>query len=503
MHGAGFGRLAAQRSFLAVLAVVALGASSARASSRILRVCDDPTEPPTLNPLGEFSEKAHTIAQQVFGGLVQFDPDGRLEPDLATAWRWVDDRTIEFKLRSGVRFHDGEPFDAESVRFTIEKYIDPKTGFPGAGMLDSIAGAEIVDPMTVRIKTKYPDGILIHRLAGVVRMIPPRYVAEKGMDYFSRHPVGTGAFRFSSWEPGKAIHFRANQGYWRKGFPQFDGITFLFLPPDKQLEGLLKGRVDVVTELPGTATTAVMKSGAAKIIKKESFYTVGASINVSSSPLADKRLRQAINYAINKADLVRYDLLGNGIPLASLTMEGETGHDSDLRPYPYNPEKARRLLREAGYSRGLTLKVLAKDQGVRAMRIVARQLERIGIHLATSKTTDATIIRDIKRGGWDFAFGGCPDPLAHSFFVQFIFLSSFSPYSIQKNPMFDRLMAKMTSTLDPGEQDRAGRELDRYVHDEALSFFTYQRIKTYGVAKGVHFVPYKTGMPYFYRTFPE
>ena len=137
------------------------------------------------------------------------------------------------------------------------------------------------------------------------------------------------------------------------------------------------------------------------------------------------------------------------------------------------------------------------------MRIVARQLERIGIHLATSKTTDATIIRDIKRGGWDFAFGGCPDPLAHSFFVQFIFLSSFSPYSIQKNPMFDRLMAKMTSTLDPGEQDRAGRELDRYVHDEALSFFTYQRIKTYGVAKGVHFVPYKTGMPYFYRTFPE
>jgi peptide/nickel transport system substrate-binding protein len=483
---------------LLVLFSASASASSPAAPQRILKISDDVVEPISLDPLREFSEKYYTIIQQIFDSLVRFDPDGRLEPDLATSWRWVDDKTLEFKLRRGVRFHDGEPFDAEAVRVTIKKFIDPQSAFPGAGMLDSIAGAEVVDPLTIRIKTKYPDGILLHRLAGLVPILPPRYLAGKGRRYFGRHPVGTGAFRFVSWEPGKAIHLGANRDYWRQGFPKADGLAFLFLPTAEQIAGLLDGRVDIVTELPGTATMAVVKSGRAKIVKKGVFYTVAGSVNVSSSVLSDVRVRRAINYAINRADLIRYDLLGNGVALPSLTMKGEIGHDPALTPYPYDPAEARRLLREAGYPRGLTLKGVVKVQGERTMRIIARQLERVGIRLVTTKTTDATVIRDIQRGGWDFTFGGCPDPLAHSFFIQFIFLSSYSPYSIHKSAVFDRLMAEMTSTLDPSGQDRAGRKLDRYVHDQALSLFTYQRIKTYGVAKDIHFVAYKTGMPYFY-----
>lgn len=455
-------------------------------------------EPISLDPLREFSEKYYTIVQQLFDSLVRFDPEGRPEPALAESWRWVDPVTVEFKLREGVRFHNGEPFDAEAVRYSIEKFLDPKTAFPGAGLLGSIAGVTVVDPRTVRVVTKFPDGILINRLASLVPILPPKYIAERGSAHFGRNPVGTGAFRFARWEPGKEIVLEANKDWWLKGFPKLAGLTFKFLPVDKQVAGLLAGEVDVVTELPGTDTTRVMRGGKATVVKKESFYTVGASVNISSGPMASRAVRRAVNHAIDKDDLIRYDLLGNGKPLATLTMPGEAGHDPDLKPYEYDPEKARRLLKMAGYPDGLRLSVVVKAQGERTMRIIAKHLEKVGIRLDIALTTDATVIKDIQSRGWDFTFGGCPDPLAHSFFIQFIFLSSVSPYSIHRNPAYDALLQAMSGALDATEQQKAGRALDRFIHEEALGVFTYQRIKTYGVANGVRFVPSVTGMPHFF-----
>lgn len=486
-------------TLLLVPAVLAAPAPARRPG--VLRVCDDVVDPVTLDPRRQFSEKNYTILRQIFDGLVRLDPDGRIEPALAVSWKRLDPLTVEFKLRGGVKFHDGEPFDAEAVRFTLESLIDPRTAFPGAGFLNSIEKVEVVDPLTVRIRTKFPDGILLNRLAALVLILPPRAVREDG-DGFAARPVGTGAFRFRSWDKGKNIVLDANPGYWG-GRPRFSGLEFIFLPPREQVASLLRGDVDIVTELPGTDTLKVMQSRIAKIIKKESFYTVGSSVNISSGPLADRRVRQAINYAIDKEALVRYDVLGNARILASLTMPGEIGHNPDLKPYPYDPAKARRLLREAGYPSGLTLKVVVKAQGERTLRIIASQLRQVGIRLDAQRTTDADVIRDIQKKRWDFTFGGCPDPLAHSFFVQFIFLSGLSPYSILKDPAFDRMLAAMVGTLDPRKQDRAGRKLDRYVHDEALGVFTYQRIKTYGVNRRIHFIPSVTGMPDFFRSFPE
>ncbi|MBI4061627.1 MAG: ABC transporter substrate-binding protein [Elusimicrobia bacterium] len=468
----------------------------------VLRVCDDVVDPPSLNPLKEFSEKNHTIIQQIFDGLVRFDPEGNVEPALASDWRWIDEKTLEMRLRPGVRFHDGEPMNAESVRFSLEKFVDPKSGFPGAGFLGSIERVEVVDAETVRIKTRFPDGILLNRLAGLVTIMPPRYIAARGEEYFGAHPVGTGAFRFVSWEAGSKIVLEANEHYWADGYPKFRGLVFHFLPVDKQVSGLLDGTIDVVTELPGTATLKVVKSGIADVVKKESFYTIGSSVNVSSGPLADKRVRQAINHAINREELVRYDLLGNGKPLATLSMAGETGHDPSLRPYAYDPDKARRLLREAGYPNGVKLRAIVKMQGERTMRIISTHLARVGIVVDQYLSTDGNTIQEIRDNYWDFTMGGCPDPMAHSFFIQSVFLSSFSPFSIARSAEYDRLLGKMVTALDAQEQERAGMELDRYVYEQALGVFTYQRVKTYGVSKAVSFVPSITGMSYFHLSRP-
>lgn len=486
----------------ALLALLAIPASAvARAEPGTLRVCDDVAAPLTLDPLREFSEKNHTIVQQIFDGLVRFDPDGRIEPALAVSWTRLDPLTTEFKLRPGVKFHDGEPFDAEAVRYSLERFSDPKGGFPGAGFLNSIEKVDVSDPLMVRVKTKFPDGILLHRLAGLVSVVPPRYIAEKGEDYFASHPIGTGAFRFIGLD-GSRLELRANSPYWR-GAPGYATLVFEFLPVSMQVERLRRGNVDVVTELPGTDTLKIMRGGKARVVKKESYYTAGSSINVSSGPLSDVRVRRALNYAIDREALVRYDLLGNGRPLATLTMDGEIGHDSRLRPYPYDPRLARELLREAGYPSGLRFAGVVKAQGQRTMQVIASQWRKVGVELTTTLTTDATVIQDIRSRPWDLTFGNCSDPMSHSFFVQSIFLSSLSPFSITRDRKYDELLGRMVAALDPVEQQKRGEELDDYVYDQALSFFTYKRIRTYGVRRGVVFVPSVTGMPRFELAHPE
>lgn len=477
-------------------------AAPVQGAGRVLRVCDDVAPPLTLDPTKEFAEKNHTLVQQMFDGLVRLDPAGRLEPALATAWKRVDPLTTEFSLRKGVVFHDGEPFDGAAVKFSLDRLMDPKTGFPAAGFLSPIESVETAGPYLVRIKTKFPDGLLLHRLAGFVTIVPPKRLASAGDEGFSRSPVGTGAFRFAGADSGK-IALESNDRYWGGKRPRYGRLEFLFLPAEEQVRALLDGEVDIVTELPGTETLRVMKSGVARIVKKETFYTVGSSVNLSTGPLSDRRVRRAVNHAIDKDALVRYDVLGNGRPLGSLSMAGELGHDPGIRPYPYDPEKARELLKAAGYGAGVRLRAVVKAQGERTMRIIASHLKKVGIELDLVLTTDAAVIQDVQRGGWDFTFGGCPDPLAHSFFIQWIFLSSHSPYSLTRYPEYDRRLAVLATTIDPAEQDRAGRELDRFIHDEALGVFTYQRLKTYGVRKGVRFVPSVTGMPYLLLSEPD
>lgn len=483
---------------LLLLAAPAIAAPPS-AENGVLRVCDDVIAPISLDPLKEFSEKNHTIIQQIFDGLVRFDADGKIEPALAVSWSRPDPLTIEFKLRGGVRFHDGEPMDAEAVRYSLERFSDPKGGFPGAGFINSIDKIEIVDPLTLRVRTKYPDGIFLYRLAGLVTILPPDFSKRHPGADFDTHPVGTGAFKFVKWDKDQIVLER-NADYWLKGFPRLKSLVFRFVPANEQVGMLLKGDLDIVTELPGTETMKVMNSGLARVIKRESFYTQASSLRTDGGPLADKRVREALNYAINKEELIRYDLLGNGKAISGMSLPGEIGHDPALTPYPYDLARAKKLLAESGFEHGFELSALVKVQGMRTMKILAAQLAKIGVKIDITPTTDARAVFDMQKKKWDWIFAGCPDPMSHSFFIQSIFLSSLSPFSVTHDPRYDELLAKMVTAVDPDEQQARGAELDDYIHDQALSVFTYQRLKTYGVRNGVEFAPSITGMPYFYRS---
>lgn len=483
-------------AFLALLLTSPASAAALPAAGGVLTVCDDVQDPMTLDPQKEFSEKNHTVIQQMFEGLVRFTPEGEIEPALATGWRRLDAVTVQFDLRKGVSFHNGEPFDAKSVKFSVERYLDPATGFPALGFIDTIERVEVVSDSVVNIVTKSPDGLLLNRLAGFMVMVPPGHY--RGGDAREK-PVGSGAFVFKEWVKGDRIVLEANPAYWKRGYPKVGRLEFLFIPAARQVEALLSGELDILTNLPGTRTFEVQASSLTTVVKKPTFYTVAGNFNFSRKPLSSRKVREALNLGVDRKALVRYDILGNGVPIGTLTLPGEFGHNAALPAYPYDPAKARRLLREEGYPDGFALKVLLKVNAARTGQILAKQLERIGIRLEPVLVTDAQLFARLEnRSLWDIAIYDCPDPMHHAFFIRSIFLSGNSPFSLASDPGIDARMDKLVKTLDAGEQRAASEELDAYIHSEFLALPTYQRIRTYGLRRGVDFVPYVSGMPYFY-----
>ena len=464
----------------------------------VLRVCDDVEEPTSLNPYRVFSEKVITIIQQFIEGLVRFDSEGNLESGLAEKWTRINDKTVRFYLRKNVEFHNGEKFGAHCVKYSIEKYIDPDTKYPGAGYLNVISQVNVIDENTIDIITNVPDGLILNRLAAFGKIVPCKYYTEVGADVFAKLPVGTGPFEFKSWNPGKEIEMIAFKKYWNPSYPKVDTLKFKFVAADDQVDALFANEVDILTSLPGTRTLDVQKDPDTTVVKRPTFYTVAGAFNTSRLPLSNRQVRQALNMAIDKEAIIRYDLLGNGRPIATLTMPFEFGHNDQLEPYPYDIEGARDILKEQ-YPNGFTLRVFMKVNAQRTGQVLTQQLAKIGVQLESTLVTDAEIFKYLEdKNQWDILLADCPNPFYHSFFIQSAFLYSKSPFALSKNEGFDSRLEKGMSTLDPAQQKKAFEDLDKYVYDQALCLFTYQRIRTYGLRRGVKFTPYVSGMPYFH-----
>ncbi len=488
--------LPATAAFWLLNAAASAAASAPHRPSKLV-VCDDVADPATLDPQREFSEKNHTIVQQIFEGLVRFDPDGKIVPALATNWRPMNDHTVRFQLRKGVVFQNGEPFDAESVRYSVSRYLDPGMNFPARGFIDPIDRVVAIDDHTVDIVTKRHDSLLLNRLAGFIVMVPPKHYSSHTESFLKTHPIGTGPFKFVRWDTGKDIVLTAFERYWDPGLPRLKTLEFDFLPPREQMAALFTGKVDILTDLPGTATLQVMRHAGTTAVKKRSYYTVAATINTSSAPLSSLAFRRALNYAIDRDQLIRYDANGNGVALGSLAMPGETGYDPSIAPYPFDLGKAERLMRQTGFRRPVKLRGFASSQAARTARIIAKQWEEIGVHLELHVFPESRLMNEIHGGHWDIGFGFLPDPIVHASFIQGLLLYSKSPYSLFHSEDYDRRYESWTSAATPSADEKEGAALDRYVHSNALSIFTYQRVRTYGMRAGIRFVPSVTGMDSF------
>jgi len=314
-------------------------------------------EPKSLDPHTVTAVNDFRILMNVYDGLVRYK-DGTLEvePGLAESWTISEDGlTYGFTLREGISFHDGSPLDAEAVKFNFDRMLDEEhpyhdTGpFPLSFFFGAIDKVEAKDARTLAFTLKEPYAPFLSNLAYPTGLIvSPAAVKEHGKD-FGRHPSGTGAFRFAEWESNAKVVVVRNDDYWA-GAPALEAVVFRpITDANTRVAEMLSGGIDLMVEVPPDNLATFADDGAYAVHEQAGPHVWFLILNAKEGPLADKRVRQAVNYAIDKESLVENVLQGTAEVAAGPTPPAFSwAYNKSLEPYPHDPEKARELIGAAG-----------------------------------------------------------------------------------------------------------------------------------------------------------
>ncbi|UBV44686.1 ABC transporter substrate-binding protein (plasmid) [Deinococcus taeanensis] len=478
-------------AFLLTALLGTVGSTLAQSGTLTVATAQDPQN---WDPIDTFLVAWGTVAHNIYDGLIIRSADLKLQPGLATKWTYLNgNKTLRFTLRKGVKFHNGEPFNAAAVKFSFDRLLgaEGKKG-PQQANYTSIKQVKVVDPYTVDFILAQADPVLLTKLAGYGAMIvPPKYIKEKGGAYFDTHPVGTGPFRFVSYKNGESIKLQAFAEYWG-GKPKVANLNFRFIEePATRVAELQAGRVDIATAIP-VAQAATVKSNTKLTLQAVASPTVQAlRFNVTHGPTSDVRVRRALNHAVDTNAIIKSILQGYASPIASLQSSQSFGYDPALKSYPYDPVKAKALLAEAGIKPGTPIGIdfIGTDAVFREVaQAIAGFFQAVGLkpELKTYETNTfySDIIPKNKTsnayqmgwGGWTFDFDNTAYLLYHS--KQF-----WNPDYTSKE--LDALLDKQHKLSDQAQRQVILRSIAKFTHDEAIDIPLYNQQDLWGVSKRV------------------
>lgn len=453
----------------------------------------------SFDPLYCAEEPCVELLHNIFEPLVAAGPDQTIEARLATAWERRDARSWRFTLRRGVEFHNGERFDAEAVRFSLMRASE---AYGATAWFPTIERVVVDDPYTVEVVLGEPDAVFLYRLNNIGLILPPRYFAEAGEEGFAAHPVGTGAFRFVGWDRARReVTLEANGRYWRDGYPKVERLVYAYMDPDEAYQRLSAGELDLIRRLNPRRTTEFMRAGSGKVVKAWLPQLVLGPFNLlkPGSPLRDKRVREAVNLAVNRDHLIRYGTIGNGRLIGGYTVPDDPNHAA-LAPYPFDPEAARRLLAEAGHGDGLRLTMMVDKQVPPSIEhVLAGSLKGAGIDLEVKRAAESEFLEELylpkfgsgRPPSFDILLFSMPvGTIPHAAMVPMTLLYSRQPNeSAIRDLELDRLYEAALRDTDAGAQSDEWRALERYVYDNHLLFVGYQERAVFGARADLHFTP--------------
>ena len=403
-----------RRALLAATAATALalsvGGASAQTPENVL-IVGQIAEPQALDPAAVTAVNDFRILMNIYDGLVRYK-DGTLEvePALATDWTISEDGTVyTFTLQEGVTFHDGSAFDAEAVKFNFDRMLDEAhpyhdTGpFPLAFFFSSIESVDVIDSQTVSFTLNGPYAPFLSNLAYPTGLIvSPAAVMEHGAD-FGRNPSGTGAFTFGEWRSNEAVVVQANPDYWG-GAPELEAVVFRpITDANTRTAEMLAGGIDLMVEVPPVALSE-FQGDTYTVHEQAGPHVWFLILNAKEGPFADVRVRQAANYAINKEAIVNDVLEGTAEVAAGPTPPAFAwAYNPDLEPYPYDPDRARELLAEAG-AEGAELTFYVTEGGSGMLDPVAMgtaiqaDLEAVGLNVTIETYEWNTFLGNVNPG---------------------------------------------------------------------------------------------------------
>lgn len=471
-------RLGACGSALGALALTAgCGSEPAAGDVRALRIAQK-SEPTGLDPHLESGLDGMNVLINIFDTLTMRDSDNELVPRLATSWEAVDDHRWRFHLREGVTFHNGEPFDAASVKFSIERLIDPATESTIIE-LRAVDHAEIIDEHTVDIVMADPDPVIPEKVSlfgGV--MLPPGYLEDVGAEQFAAHPVGTGPFRFVSWRKAQLLRLEANAEHWN-GRPAFDELHFTAMPnPASALAGIQSDVVDMVSALDPEAALQLEGYKDVALEKYPGIRMYFVVLDTEHEILRDERVRRALNHAVDVPLLIEAVLNDSGREAATIVPQEAFGYVPDIPPPERDPDLARQLLSEAGYADGIELRFTSSNKEQLVCEALAGMLGDVGVTLDLELLEPGTFAERLESDdpsslGSMYLTGSTGWTLDGGATLQ-SYIRSDRRRSRIRSDHADALMDTIEQTIDPDARLEALQEMQQWLHDEAPFLFLYQ-----------------------------
>jgi peptide/nickel transport system substrate-binding protein len=427
--------------------------------------------------------------------LLTRDPETmEIRPLLATSYRNVDPHTWEFKLRQGVRFQNGEPFNAESVKFSIERIINSPLNTLGKTVWPPSFGqaVQIVDPYTVRIVTKLPDPLVPNRLAAEsLNMAPPKALAEFKDKYVSGSVIGTGPYKFVEYVVGRHVVFEADPSYWGKKPATSKIVWNIITDPATRVAALQRGTTDVIVNLPIPMITTVEQAPDLTVYSVLGSIVNGMLLNANQTPaLKDPRVRQALNYAVDREAILKNLYMGRG-EIANGVVAKQVQYAIDPGSYGYHPKKAKTLLAAAGFGGGLDLTIWQSTNryefGVEAAQAIVEYFQDVGVRtnlqLLDWGQFNAKAGRSQFKDGLFYGFvNGIWDP---EYILQ-RFLPSYPTFRyFNAQGKFAEDLRHYGEIFPGPERAQLAAMCERGIHDEAAWVFLWQLNENFGLKKSV------------------
>ncbi|SAI10432.1 binding-protein-dependent transport periplasmic protein [Bordetella ansorpii] len=341
----------------------------------------------TLDPYNTNSTLNQAAGKAYYEGLFEFDKDLKIQKVLATDYSVSEDGLeYTFKLRQGVKFQDGTDFNAEAVKINFDRPANPDNRLSRYIQFSVIKQIDVIDPYTVKITLKKPFSAFINALAHpAAMMISPAALKKWGKE-IGFHPVGTGPFEFVEWKPAEYLKVKKFDGYWKKGYPKIDTLTFRTVTDNNTRAAVVQtGEAQFAFPVPFEQASVLAKNDKIDLVDhKNSIMARYLSMNVQQKPFDNVKVRQAVNYAINKQALAKVAFAGYATQVDGVVPQG-VDFATKIGQWPYDPKKAKALLAEAGYPNGFesTLWSAYNDgTSVKVVQFLQQQLAQVGIKVS-------------------------------------------------------------------------------------------------------------------------
>lgn len=441
-------------------------------------------EPISLDPQDNWNANSLPVMRQMFNGLIKYDENMNIVGDLAESWDFTSDTSVTFKLKQGVKFHNGEEMKAEDVVYSIERAM---ASAKVKAFTANIASVTADDDYTVTVTTEIPYAPLMGNLCHSANYIISKKAAEEAGDDFINHPIGTGAFKFVSWDSGDKIVLERHEDY-------FDSevlpttLTFKLMSEGAaRTIALETGDVDIVMQVAAADVGRVESSDVMELVASICPKNEYLSMNQTRAPFDNVLVRQAINYAIDRDALNVVATSGYSIVADSYMSSAIVGWTDDVKHYEYNPEKAKELLTKAGYPDGFSTSIVVGNELRNTeATLIQDNLRQIGIDMEIILQDSATSLETINRGDDDMFLQsynnttGDPDTSLYMLFNSTVPASS-GNRSFYNNPEVDKLLEDGRAEIDNEKRMEMYKQVQQILAEDAVWVPLYNIVNTAGI----------------------